>query len=113
MKGLTKYFVIFSLAIFILAGCSALSNPFVGNWVSGAFNLEFKSDKTFKLSIGKTISVNLDGNYKYDDEILALEIDGDNEIIFSYQFKDDNKTLVLKPESESNYFNTKIEFTKE
>ena len=99
-----------------MAGCSSIEkmvDPFVGNWVSGAFNLEFKNDNTFELSIGKTISVNLDGKYEYDDDILTLNIEGDSEVSFSYEFKDDKNKLVLKPEGKSSYFNTKIEFDRE
>ena len=99
-----------------MAGCSSIEkmvDPFVGNWISGAFNLEFKNDNTFELSIGKTISVNLDGKYEYDDDILTLNIEGDSEVSFSYEFKDDKNKLVLKPEGKSSYFNTKIEFDRE
>ncbi|GJM16829.1 MAG: hypothetical protein DHS20C13_21560 [Thermodesulfobacteriota bacterium] len=111
-----KIFFVFVFAIGFFASCSSIEkmvDPFVGNWVSGAFNLEFKNDHTFKLSIGKTISVNLDGEYEYDDSILKLNIEGDSELSFSYEFKDDKNKLVLKPESESSYFNTKIEFDRE
>jgi len=63
--------------------------------------------------IGKTISVNLEGKYEYDEDSLTLDIEGDSNVTFTYEFKDDGKKLILKPESEFNYINTKIEFTKE
>ena len=111
-----KLAMLFSFSLLLITGCSSIEkmvDPFVGNWVSGAFNLEFKNDQTFELSIGKTISVNLDGKYEYDDSILKLNIEGDSELSFSYEFEDDKNKLVLKPESKSSYFNTKIEFDRE
>lgn len=106
--------IVFALGLF--TACSSIEkmvDPFVGNWVSGAFNLEFKNDQTFELSIGKVISVNLDGEYTYDDDILTLNVEGDNELTFSYEFKDDKNKLVLKPEGETSYIKTKIEFQRE
>jgi len=111
-----KLAILFSFSLLLMTGCSSiekLGNPFVGNWVSGAFNLELKRDKTFELSIGKTISVNLNGKYDYNKDTLTLDIEGDSNLDFTYEFKADDKKLVLKPKSESNYFNTKIEFTRE
>jgi hypothetical protein len=111
-----KILAVFSFSLLFYAGCSSIEslvNPFVGKWESGVFNLEFKSDKTFKLMIGKTISVNLEGKYEYDEDSLTLDIEGDSNLTFTYEFKDDEKKLILKPESEFNYINTKIEFTKE
>jgi len=55
----------------------------------------------------------LDGEYEYDDNTLTLEIEGDSELNFSYEFKDDKNKLVLKPEGESSYIKTKIEFIRE
>ena len=111
-----KLAVLFSFSLLLITGCGSIEkmlDPFVGTWVSGAFNLEFDSDHKFKLKIGKTISVNLEGQYVYDEDTLTLNIEGDTEIVFSYEFKDDKNKLVLKPVSESNYFNTKVEFTRE
>ena len=104
---------LFVLTIFI--GCSSLGNPFVGKWVSGAFNLELKSDKTFELAIGKTVSVNLEGTYDYDKdkETLTLNIENENKVTFSYEFKDDADTLVLNPDGDFSYISTEIEFTRE
>jgi len=116
MNGHLKILAAFSFVLLFFLSCNAIEglvNPFVGKWESGVFDLEFKGDKTFELSIGKTISVNLDGKYGYDKDTLTLDIEGDSELAFSYEFKDGEKKLVLKPESESNYINTKIEFTKE
>lgn len=106
--------LIFALGLF--GACSSIEkmvDPFAGNWVSGAFNLEFKNDQTFELSIGKVISVNLDGKYEYDDNTLTLNVEGDTELTFSYEFKDDKNKLVLKPEGETSYIKTKIEFERE
>ncbi|MCZ6790794.1 MAG: hypothetical protein O7C70_03235 [Candidatus Dadabacteria bacterium] len=111
-----KILAVFSFALLFYAGCSSIEsliNLFVGKWESGVFNLEFKSYKTFKLMIGKAISVNLEGKYEYDEDSLTLDIEGDSNVTFTYEFKDDEKKLILKPESEFNYINTKIEFTKE
>jgi len=111
-----KIFFVIVFTIGFFASCSSIEkmvDPFVGNWVSGAFNLEFKNDHTFELSIGKTISVNLEGKYEFDDNILTLDIEGNSELSFSYEFEDDKNKLVLKPQSKSSYFNTKIEFDRE
>ncbi|MCK5391511.1 MAG: hypothetical protein KAJ31_03730 [Deltaproteobacteria bacterium] len=113
-----RILTVFSFALLFYVGCSSvenLINPFVGKWESGVFDLEFKRDKFFKLMIGKTISVNLEGTYDYDKdkETLTLDIEGDSDVTFSYELKDDDKKLVLKPESEFTYINTTIEFTKE
>jgi len=75
--------------------------------------LEFKNDKSFELVIGKTISVNLKGKYDYEEDSLTLDIEGDSDVTFTYEFKDGDKKLVLKPESEFSHINTTIEFTKE
>jgi len=111
-----KILLAFVFAIGVFAGCGSIEklvNPFVGKWVSGAFNLEFNTDDTFELKIGKTLSVNLEGKYTHDENTLTLNIEGDSELVLSYEFKDDKNKLVLKPESESSYINTKIEFTRE
>ncbi len=101
-----------SISFLLIYACISFGNPFVGSWSSGEFNLEFNSDKTFELSIGNALSVNLEGTYKYDKERLTLTIDGHSDLVFSYEFKDGDKTLVLKPESDSGYINTKIEFSR-
>ncbi len=111
-----RILTVFSFALLFYVGCSSIENlinPFVGKWESGVFDLEFKGDKSFKLMIGKTISVNLEGKYEYDEDSLTLDIQGDSDVTFTYEFKDGNKKLVLKPESEFSYINSKIEFTKE
>jgi hypothetical protein len=111
-----KILAAFSFALLFYAGCSSIENlinPFVGKWESGVFELELNSDKTFKLAIGKTISVNLEGTYGYDDNTLTLNMEGDSDVTFTYEFKDDDRKLVLTPETEFNYINTKIEFTKQ
>jgi hypothetical protein len=111
-----KLAALFSFSLLLITGCGSIEkmlDPLVGTWVSGAFNLEFYNDHTFELKIGKTISVNLEGQYVYNEDTLTLNIEGDSEIVFSYEFKDDKNKLVLKPVNESNYFNTKVEFARE
>lgn len=111
-----KLFLALIFAIGLINGCGTvekLFNPFVGKWVSGAFILEFNTDDTFELKIGKTISVNLEGTYTHDESTLTLNIEGDTELVLSYEFKDDKNTLVLKPENESSYISTTLDFKKE
>lgn len=104
---------IFSFALLLIVGCSSFSNPFVGDWAFGSFHMKFKKDKTFELSIGKTVSVNVDGTYIYDKDTLILDIEGDKEYPFSYEFKDGKKILVLKPQTETGYINSTIELTRQ
>jgi len=114
-RNLKLFFSIIFVSV-VFAGCSSIEkmvNPFVGTWVSGAFTLEFDNEHKFKLKIGNTVSVNLEGDYAYNEDTLTLNMEGDTEIILAYEFKNDKNKLVLKPESESNYFNTKVEFTRE
>lgn len=114
-RGL-KFIFALVLTLSLFTACSSverLVDPFIGNWVSGVFNLEFKNDDTFELSIGKALSVNLEGKYTFDDNTLTLDIEGDSELTFSYEFKDDKNKLVLKPDGESSYIKTKIEFERE
>lgn len=75
--------------------------------------MEFNKDKTFELSIGKTVSINVDGTYIYDKGTLILDIEGENKYPFTYEFKDGNNTLVLKPQTESGYINSTIELTRQ
>jgi len=106
---------VFTIALIVLASLTACSlfNPFVGKWKSGVLELDFKSDKTFKLVVGSTISVNFEGNYGYDADTLTLNIDGDTSVTFSYTFKDGKKGLVLMPKTDFEYIKTKIELKKE
>ena len=113
-RNLNLFFAVILVSV-VLAGCSSIEkmvDPFVGTWVSGAFTLKFDNDHKFELKIGNTVSVNLEGEYSYDEDTLTLNMEGDTEIVLGYKFKDEKNKLVLKPESESNYFNTKIEFTR-
>lgn len=108
----TRLIIVSALLIFTLSAC-ALFNPFVGKWKAGLLELEFKSDKTFKLVIGSAISINLEGTYSYDSETLTLDIEGDSKVPFTYSFKDGKKTLVLVPESEFEYIKSEIELQKQ
>ena len=47
----------FMAALVVLASLTACSifNPFVGKWKSGILELDFKSDKTFKLALSPSI----------------------------------------------------------
>ena len=111
MRRNINFTVFVSLVLLTISGCS-LGNPFVGEWASSAFDLKFNGDKTVVLSIGNAVSVNLEGTYSYDKEKLTLDIDGHSDFVFSYEFKDSGKTLVLKPENKTGYINTQIEFSK-
>lgn len=116
MSRNTKLLFVLVLTLSMFSACRSvekLVDPFVGNWVSGAFNLEFNKDRTFELSICNTISVNLEGEYEYDDGALTLYIDGESKLLFRYKFKDDKNTLFLKPDGDSSYIKTKIEFKRE
>jgi len=112
MNGRIRLSAVFLALVLIAAACGAF-NPFVGKWKSGVFELEFKSDKTFKLDIGHVVSVNLEGNYGYDGQTLTLDIQGDKDVAFYYTFKDGKKGLVLEPQSDFKYIKTKIGFTKQ
>ena len=108
-----KYIGLFVVALLVVVGCSSFSNSFIGEWSFGSFNMEFNKDKTFTLSIGKAVSVNVDGTYEYNKDTLILDIEGDNKYPFSYEFKDGDKMLILKPQTESGYINSTIELTRQ
>ena len=112
MKIKTTSLTIALVVVVLLSACS-IFNPFVGKWKSGLLEFDFKSDKTFKLVIGSTISINLEGRYSYDDDTLTLSMEGDTDVTFTYTFKDGNKELVLVPKTEFEYIKTKIELEKE
>lgn len=112
MNSRFKLYIIALLLVLPISACS-IFNPFVGKWQSGILELDFKADKTFKLVIGSTVSINLEGDYSYDDDTLTLSIDGDTDVTFSYSFEDGKKELVLVPESEFEYIKTKIKLKKE
>jgi hypothetical protein len=99
-----------------VSGCDAIKglfNPFAGKWRSGMLELEFENDRTFKFVLGSTISVNLGGEYGYDDKTLVLKFDKGSEVNFSYEFSGDKKTLTLVPETDFDYIKTRLDFTKE
>jgi hypothetical protein len=99
-----------------VSGCEAIKglfNPFAGKWRAGILELEFGSGRSFELVVGNTISVNLRGEYSYDDKTLVLKFDGGSEVTFSYEFSADKKTLTLVPETDFDYIRTRLDFTKE
>jgi hypothetical protein len=116
MRGLLKFAALFALLTLALTGCDVIKglfNPFHGKWKAGMFELEFESSRSFRFSVGSTISLNLNGEYSYDDHTLVLKFDGGSEATFSYEFSDDRKKLMLVPETDFEYIKTKLEFEKE
>lgn len=116
MRGvltLAALLIVISIAV---SGCDAIKglfNPFAGKWRAGMIELEFENDRTFKFVLGSTISVNLGGDYSYDDKTLVLKFDKGSEVTFSYEFSGDKKTLTLVPETDFDYIKTRLDFTKE
>ena len=116
MRGvltLAALLIVLSIAV---SGCDAIKglfNPFAGKWGAGMIELEFENDRTFKFVLGSTISVNLGGDYSYDDKTLVLKFDKGSEVNFSYEFSGDKKTLTLIPETDFDYIKTRLDFTKE
>lgn len=101
---------------FALAGCDTIKglfNPFAGKWKSGLLELDFGSDRSFKFVIGSAISINLNGEYSYDDKTLVLRFDKGSEVTFAYEFSSDKKTLTLVPETDFDYIKTRLDFKKE
>lgn len=116
MSGHVKAFLFLSLLMLSLSGCNAIKglfNPFTGKWKSGLIEVEFRSDKTFKFVIGSTISVNLEGDYTYDDDTIVLSFDSGSDVTFSYEFKENKNKLVLIPQTDFDYIKTRIELTRE
>ncbi|HSC34268.1 MAG TPA: DUF5640 domain-containing protein [Thermodesulfobacteriota bacterium] len=116
MRGvLTLAALLIALSIAV-SGCDAIKrlfNPFAGKWRAGMIELEFENDRTFKFVLGSTISVNLSGDYSYDDKTLVLKFEKGSEVNFSYEFSGDKKTLTLIPETDFDYIKTRLDFTKE
>jgi len=111
-----------TLAVFLLVisvaftGCDAIKglfNPFAGKWKSGILELDFGSGRSFKFVIGSAISINLNGEYSYDDNTLVLKFDKGSEVTLSYEFSSDKKTLTLVPETDFEYIKTRLDFKKE
>ena len=116
MRSCIRVLLVISFLALPLAGCNAIKglfNPFAGKWKSGIFTLEMKNDRSFEFTIGSTVSVNLKGEYTYDENELALNFEGESSVIFSYEFSEDKKELTLVPKTDFDYFKTKLEFTKE
>lgn len=107
----------FLLAVsFSTAGCDTIKglfNPFAGKWKSGLLELEFSSGDSFKFVMGSTVSINLSGEYSYDDKTLVLGFDKGSKVAFSYEFSPDKKTLTLVPETDFDYIKTRLDFKKE
>jgi hypothetical protein len=115
-RGYLTWAALFLALSLALSGCEAIKglfNPFAGNWRAGMLELEFGSGRSFELIVGSAVSVNLEGEYSYDDKTLVLEFDGGSEVAFSYEFSEDKKTLTLIPETDFDYFKTRLDFTKE
>jgi len=116
MRGvltLAAFLIVLSIAV---SGCDAIKglfNPFAGKWRAGMIELEFENDRTFKFVLGSTISVNLGGDYSYDEKTLVLKFEKGSEVNFSYEFSEDKKTLTLVPETDFDYIKTRLDFTKE
>lgn len=116
MRRQLKTFSILAVLILGLTGCNAIKglfNPFTGKWKSGMIEVDFRSDKTFKFVIGSTISVNLKGDYTYEDDTIVLSFDSGSEVTFSYEFNESKNKLVLIPQTDFDYISTKLELTRE
>jgi hypothetical protein len=99
-----------------LGGCGfieGLFNPFAGRWKSGITEIEFTGGGKFELKVGRAISLNLDGDYTYDEKNLFLSFGGGEPLKLSYEFGDDKKTLVLDPLTDSDYIKTRLKFAKQ
>jgi len=96
----------------VLGGCG-LFDPFPGKWKSGITEIMFTRDGKFYLTIGRAISLNLDGEYTHDEKNLFLSFDGGEPLKLSYEFSDDKSTLVLDPMTDSDYIQTRLKFTKQ
>lgn len=114
-----RIYVTLAAVIFLaaaLGGCGfveGLFNPFAGKWKSGITEIEFTSGGKFALKLGSAISLNLDGEYTYDDKNLFLYFGGGEPVKLTYEFSDDKKTLVLDPLSDSDYIKTRLTFAKQ
>lgn len=116
MRRHLRIFSLLAVLILGFTGCNAIKglfNPFAGTWKSGMIEVDFRSDKTFKFVIGSTISVNLKGDYTYDDDTIVLSFDSGSDVTFSYEFKENKNKLVLIPQTDFDYINTRIELTRE
>lgn len=116
MRGvltLAALLIALSIAVSSCDAIKGLFNPFAGKWRAGMIELEFENDRTFKFVLGSTISVNLSGDYSYDDKTLVLKFEKGSEVNFSYEFSGDKKTLTLIPETDFDYIKTRLDFTKE
>jgi hypothetical protein len=116
MRGVLTLVALLIVLSIAVSGCDAIKglfNPFAGKWRAGMIELEFENDRTFKFVLGSTISVNLGGDYSYDDKTLVLKFDKGSEVNFSYEFSGDKKTLTLVPETDFDYIKTRLDFTKE
>ena len=77
-----RVYVTLGAVIFLaaaLGGCGfieGLFNPFAGKWKAGITEIEFTGDGKFALKLGSAISLNLNGEYTYDDKNLFLSFGG-------------------------------------
>ena len=113
-----RHFFIFSILlsiVFTSSGCEispSISNPLTGSWKSGLFNFTFNSDKTLILVIGSSLSFKVEGSYEYDKEKLYLSLSDGSNITFKYEFNENNKELLLTPETEYKWFKATLKFNK-
>ncbi len=118
MKNLNiknQIFLILSLFLFT-TGCDKISellNPFTGTWKSGPFTLTLNTDKTFIFETGIGITIQSEGNYEYDKEMLVLDFNEESKMNFNYEFNDKKSELYLLPKTKSTLFKAKINFKKE
>jgi hypothetical protein len=110
IKSLLVALFLIQFSMLLLPGCERLFNPFTGEWKAGILTLEFKADQEFKLIIGETISINLKGNYSYNNDKVLLNIDGGSAVSFSYEFNKERNELLLTPEAEFEYIKTAVRF---
>jgi len=113
-----RHFFLISILLSIVltsSGCeifSSFSNPLIGSWKSGLFNFTFNNDNTLKLEIGSSLSFEVEGSYEYDKEKLYLSLSDGSKTTFKYEFNENNKELLLTPETEFKWFKTTLKFQK-
>ena len=90
-----------------------LFNPVGGRWKAGRTGIVFTRDGKVYLTIGRAVSLNLDGEYTYDEKNLFLSFGGGEPLKLSYEFVDDKSRLVLDPMADSDYIQTRLKLTRQ